>query len=84
MVYGVTMHRTQILLDDWQHEALKAWAERDGRSISALVREMLRGHLSEAPGRRSLSLSDIEGIGADAGASGREHDRILYRRDKDD
>ena len=37
MMYYI-MHRTQLILDDWQHEALRTRAEREGKSISALVR----------------------------------------------
>lgn len=42
------MYRTQILLEREQHEALVELARREGRSVSDLVREMLR----EALGRR--------------------------------
>ena len=35
------MHRAQILLHEHQHKALSQLAEREGRSISALVREMV-------------------------------------------
>jgi plasmid stability protein len=71
------MHRTQIVLDEWQYQALKARAEKEGRSISGVVREIL----SEALGRskdRIRQLESIEGIGEDRAARGREHDRYLY------
>jgi predicted DNA-binding ribbon-helix-helix protein len=32
------MHRTQLLLEDWQYRALKSLAERQGISISELFR----------------------------------------------
>jgi len=71
------MHRTQILLEEWQYEALRARAEREGRSISELVRAALEEMLApEAPSRRRLE--EIEGIGEDAAACGRDHDRFLY------
>ena len=42
-----TLHRAQILLESEQHQALAEIAEREGRSISDLVREILRQHLAE-------------------------------------
>jgi plasmid stability protein len=70
------MHRAQVLIEDWQYEALKSIAAREGRSISMLLREVLSHHLrGEHPGR---SLNAIEGMGDDPHASGREHDRFLY------
>lgn len=74
------MQRTQIMLDDWQYEALKAQAERQGRSMSELLREMLDASLRKEPSRRS-GLEDIRGIGADRKASGRSHDEFLYGKD---
>jgi hypothetical protein len=79
MMYYI-MHRTQIMLDEWQYEKLKAAAEREGRSISSLVRDAVSAFLDGGRGRRgpATSLSDIAGIGDDPGTSGREHDRVLY------
>jgi hypothetical protein len=65
------------MLDDWQYEALKAQAERQGRSMSELLREMLDAFLDKGPARGS-GLEDIRGIGADRKASGRRHDDFLY------
>jgi Ribbon-helix-helix protein, copG family len=48
------MHRTQILLDPEQHAELTAIAGREQRSLSDLVREMLRLQLE---GRRKRSLA---------------------------
>ena len=73
------MQRTQILLDDWQYEALKAQAARQGRSMSELMREMLDSFLGKAP-ERGPKLDDIRGIGGDRKASGRRHDEFLYGR----
>jgi metal-responsive CopG/Arc/MetJ family transcriptional regulator len=41
------MHRTQILLDTEQHEELVEIARREKRSLSSLIREMLRIQLKE-------------------------------------
>lgn len=42
-----TLHRAQLLLEPEQHEALAEIAAREGRSISDLVREIVRQHLAE-------------------------------------
>ena len=39
------MHRAQILLDPQQHRALRNIAKSQGRSISAVVREMINDQL---------------------------------------
>ncbi|MEC4670540.1 MAG: CopG family transcriptional regulator [Nitrospirota bacterium] len=72
------MHRAQLLIDDWQYEALKSMSEREGRSISELLREILAKHLGEGHKVSRKGLARIEGIGNDPKASGRAHDRILY------
>jgi len=48
------MYRTQIMLDPEQHAELAAIAGRERRSLSDLVREMLRRQLEE---RRQRSLA---------------------------
>jgi hypothetical protein len=48
------MHRTQILLEPAQHAELTEIADRERRSLSDLVREMLRLQLEA---RRKLSLA---------------------------
>ncbi len=42
-----TLYRAQILLEPEQHQALTEIAQREGRSISDLVREIVRQHLAE-------------------------------------
>lgn len=71
------MHRTQILLEDWQYQTLRSRAEQEGRSISDLVREILQTALAKSP-RRKRKLDTISGIGEDAVAYGKDHDRFLY------
>jgi len=69
--------RTQILLERWQHAALKSLAEREGVSISDLVRRILSQRLRpRVSGRKGLTA--IAGIGRDGSAAGRDHDRWLY------
>lgn len=71
------MHRTQIILEDWQHQALKARAEQEGRSMSDLIRELLSKALSQ-PQRKRPRVATIEGVGEDPAAYGRDHDELLY------
>ena len=42
-----TLHRAQILLESEQHDALAEIAAQEGQSISHLVREIVRDHLSQ-------------------------------------
>lgn len=70
-------HRTQLLLEPWQYGALKALAEREGVSISDMVRRILSRRLRPRATRRR-SLQAVAGIGRDRKAAGRDHDRWLY------
>lgn len=70
-------HRTQILLEGWQHAALKSLAQREGVSVSDLVRQILTQRLRPRPSR-GKGLKAIAGIGRDRKAAGRDHDRWLY------
>ncbi|MBN2494025.1 MAG: ribbon-helix-helix protein, CopG family [Deltaproteobacteria bacterium] len=63
-------------MEEWQYEALKALAERQGKSISEIVRQLLNDRLGKD--EPSQGLARIRGIGSDAEASGREHDALLY------
>ncbi|MBK7250087.1 MAG: hypothetical protein IPI06_04140 [Gammaproteobacteria bacterium] len=71
------MHRTQLLLDDWQYQALKARAQREGRSMSEVLRGMLNT-LLDGPGTRHDELDRIRGVAEDRQARGRSHDEWLY------
>jgi predicted CopG family antitoxin len=74
------MHKTHIVLEDWQYEALRRLAEQEHRSISDLVREMLTRYLVGNHEIARQRLAGMEGIGADAQASGEDHDAFLYHR----
>lgn len=80
MVYGVIMRRTQIILDDWNYESLKSYAERQGRSMSDVVREAVTAYMSKntKAGRSKSGLRAIEGIFCDGGDAARNHDFYLY------
>ena len=69
--------RTQILLEVWQHAALKNLAEREGVSMSDLIRQLVSERLEPRVSRRR-GLTAIAGIARDGGAAGRDHDRWLY------
>lgn len=73
------MHRTQVLLEDWQYEALKQQAERQQKSLSSLLRETLNNTLLPRS-RRKRTFRDLEGIGKDSAFSGRDHDEAIYGR----
>lgn len=77
------MHRTQIILEEWQYQALRARAEQENRSISDLVRDILRQTLAQPP-RETSRLEEIEGVGEDPASYGRDHDRFLYGREEMD
>lgn len=72
------MHRTQLNLDDWQYESLRSQAEREGRSLSDIVREAVSEYLVDETESGSDRLRRLKGLGNDPEASGRDHDRILY------
>ena len=56
-----TLHRAQILLESEQHQALAEIAEQEGRSISDLVREIVRQHLAERR-QQAQQLAALEAI----------------------
>jgi hypothetical protein len=56
-----TLHRSQLLLEATQHEALADIAKQEGRSISDLVREIVGRHLAERD-RQAQSLRALQAI----------------------
>jgi Arc/MetJ-type ribon-helix-helix transcriptional regulator len=56
-----TLHRAQVLLEPEQHEALAEIAQQEGRSISDLVREIVRQHLAERD-EETRKLSALQAI----------------------
>ncbi len=73
-----TMHRTQILLDEWQYDALKARARGRGRSLSDLVREIVAAHLGGAGRGPADRLRGIEGVAEGPSDLAGRHDGYLY------
>ena len=70
------MHRTQLLIEEWQYDALRVRAERRSISISELVREILAQYL--AANDRPAGVYRLEGLGSDGSSTAREHDSFLY------
>jgi hypothetical protein len=73
------MHRSQIFLEEWQYETLKAQAERNGQSISELVRVILNEHLAENRSKALQLLESLNGIGKSPHQA-RDVDKRLYRK----
>ena len=74
------MHRTQISLEQEQYETLQQEAQRQGISLSELIRRMVRHHFAHRPAE-SDPLSALAGIAEGSGEPvGREHNRFLYGR----
>ena len=74
------MHRTQVLLEEQQYQALRGRARRDGKSMGQLVRELVEAGLG-APGRkpsRRRRLRDSRGMFRAPDLRGRDHDDHLY------
>ena len=55
------LHRAQILIESDQHEALTEIAETEGRSMSDIVREILRLHLRERS-REAKAVAAVKAI----------------------
>jgi hypothetical protein len=72
------MHRTQLLLEEWQYEELKAMAEQTGRSMSDVLRGLITAQLG--PRRsRSKGVADLAGMVKDGPSDlGTNHDHYLY------
>lgn len=76
---GIGMHRTQILLEEQQYRFLQAVAKRSGKSMSAILRDVVNMHMREQP-HADDSLWDIVGMAdGDEGTTARDHDKYLYR-----
>jgi hypothetical protein len=79
------MHRTQVLLEETQYQALIEQARREGKSMGELVREFVSLGLAsprQQAGSCRHSLGDLKGMVCEPGAAGRDHDRYLYGGDK--
>jgi hypothetical protein len=78
------MHRTQIYLDEGQYEMLRSRARREGKSLAAIIRDILDAYLSSArmpvaedPFRRVIGV----GMG-DGSAVAENYEDYLYGEEK--
>ncbi len=69
------MHRTQVMIDEKHYAFLKKISEREKKSISQILREMLDNYTKKSD---IYSLSSLAGIVEDSEARGRDHDKWLY------
>jgi predicted CopG family antitoxin len=72
------VRRTQILLEEWQAEALRTLSEREGKSVSSVIRELVTRRLDVL--KRAGSIEDIAGIVHGRRSPGKGHDAVIYRR----
>lgn len=75
IVTATGLHRTQVLLEEWQYRMLETRAARQGKSVAALIRGLVDDALK--PRGRKGGLDSIIGLGS-SGKSGRDHDEELY------
>ncbi len=71
------MHRTQLLLEPEQHQALAEIARKEGRSISDRVREMVQRLIEQ---RRETARADLERRLAALERIRRHRDEAIARR----
>ncbi|MEW6163391.1 MAG: ribbon-helix-helix protein, CopG family [Nitrospirota bacterium] len=71
------MYRTQVLLEEKQYEFLKKISEKEGKSISKVLREIIESYSEKS---KVYSLSSIAGIAEDSEAYGKDHDKWLYKK----
>ena len=74
------MHRTQILLENEQYQILSNRARQEGRSMAALVREVLKLGLESSPAGAGPAgrLKAAKGMFRARAARGRDHNLVLY------
>jgi hypothetical protein len=78
------MKRINIVLEEWQYKYLKDRANREEKSISSIIRELVtRVATSFGKGSKRDPIYDIVGLARGKGkGAARRHDEILYGRKK--
>ena len=77
------MKRTQIQLDEEIYELLRHRAFKEKKSIAGVIREIVKGDISQPDQHRSFSVNDFAFIGAGRSKQGRlkpvseRHDEAL-------
>ena len=66
------------MLEQWQYDQLRGIAEREGKSLSALVREIVERDLARRSRKSAKLLAELDGIGEGPADLGINHDRYLY------
>lgn len=49
------MHKLQVILEDWQYEALNEEAQRTGKSLSELIRDIVCEYLRRTSDKSGLN-----------------------------
>jgi hypothetical protein len=77
------MKRTNIVLGDTQYEFLKERSQQSGKSMSAILRDLIDGLIVRRSSARD-PIRSIVGLGRSKGsrAPGPRHDEILYQRER--
>lgn len=79
------MKRTQLMLEEWQHEWLAEEAERQGVSMSELLRQILTEAIErrQAEGWEDDPIWGVVGMaaGPDDGITSENLDQFIYRTD---
>ena len=76
----MSLQRTQVLLEPWQHAKLKTLADEQGRSMSEVVRDMVTAGLEKTPTKKK-GIMAIVGIVSGGPLTNQEMDDIIYRKD---
>ena len=72
------MHRTQVYLEESQYEMLKTRARREGKTLAAVIRDLLDSGLRGGPAGRD-PFDDVIGIAKGDGlAVAENHAEYLY------
>src|SRR3989304_3299397 len=66
--HPIRVHRTQVFLDDDQYRALRTLARRTGKSMGALIREMIGAHFRVPRPAGKDPFDEVIGIGRGDGA----------------
>ncbi len=72
------MHRTQIQLEERQYRFLKARAREKGKSLSALLREMVDTSILGERDKTDPLLEIVGMVDGPNDHTARTHDRFLY------
>lgn len=74
--------RTQIILEDWQHQMLTALAKKEDKSLSQVIGEIISEKYRKTLKRSGRDpVFDLIGIGrGDGSPAAREHDKLYAAR----